>query len=271
MTKTVLITGASSGFGNLTAKKFQREGWNVVATMRNPSKETELNTLDNVMVSALDVTDKASIAESVATGISRFGRIDALVNNAGFALQGVMETTTDEQMRHQFDVNVFGMANVIQALLPHFRGNGAGVIINVSSIGGRTAFPYTTFYHASKFAVEGFTASLQYELNPLGIRLKLIEPGAYATNINDAAVWSAVDDDSVYKEKLEIAQAAMRAMAGAGAQDPQEVADAIYLAATDGSEQLRYPVGADAAQILGAREQMSDVEFKKMIAQSMGI
>lgn len=270
MKKTVLITGSSSGFGKLTAKKFHQEGWNVIATMRSPENETELNQLDNVLVSRLDVTDTNSISSAIAEGVERFGKVDVLVNNAGYALQGPLETTSDDQARRQMEVNVFGLINVTKAMVPHFRANKAGVIINYSSIGGRVAFPYTSMYHATKFAVEGFTESLQYELNPFGIKLKLIEPGAYATNINNAADWSTADEGSDYKAQLDTAKSAMQAMAGAG-QDPVEVAEKTFAAATDGTDTLRYPVGNDALQILAARSQMEDVQLKSMITQSLGL
>jgi NADP-dependent 3-hydroxy acid dehydrogenase YdfG len=271
MSKTVLITGASSGFGKLTAKTFHDKGWNVIATMRNPDAETDLTQLDNVLITKLDVTDKASIESTVAAGLVRFGGIDVLVNNAGHSLQGVVQTTTDAQMRHEFDVNFFGIVDTTKAVVPHFIEQKSGVIVNVSSIAGRVAFPFTAFYHASKFAVEGFTESLQYELNPMGIRLKLIEPGAFPTNIMAAGDWSEISEDSVYAPALDAAKASMDKMANTEGQDPQQVAEKIYLAATDETETLRYPVGADAEQILGARAQMDDVAFKNMIRQSTGV
>ena len=271
MKKTVLITGTSSGFGKLAVKKFQSEGWNVIATMRSPEKEQALDTLENVLVLKLDVTDKKSITQAISDGIAHFGKIDVLVNNAGFGLQGIFEYTTDAQMQRQFDVNVFGLVNTTQALLPHFRVNEGGVIVNVASIAGRVAFPFTTFYHASKFAVEGLTESLQYELMPFGISVKLIEPGAFDTQINSNAVWAVGEDGNPYADKLAIAKTTMQSMAAASKQDPEEVSDAIFLAATDESATLRYPVGADAFQIFESRAKMSDTEFKNMMKANLGI
>ncbi|NRF64237.1 SDR family oxidoreductase [Vibrio coralliilyticus] len=271
MKKTVLITGTSSGFGKLAVKKFQSEGWNVIATMRTPEKEQELNTLENVLVLKLDVTDKSSIDQAVSDGIAHFGKIDVLVNNAGYALQGVFEYTSDEQMRREFDVNVFGLVDTTKALLPHFRTNMNGVVVNVSSIAGRVAFPFTTFYHASKFAVEGLTESLQYELLPFGIGVKLVEPGAFGTNINSSASWANGEHNNPYSDKLHIAKTAMQTMAATLQQDPKEVADKIFQAATDDSSTLRYPVGGDAIQVLGAREKMGDSEFKDMMITNLGI
>ncbi|HZH96384.1 MAG TPA: SDR family oxidoreductase, partial [Flavisolibacter sp.] len=179
--KTVFITGASSGFGLETAKFFQKKGWNVIATMRTPENDSALSALPNVIVSKLDVVDKQSIGNAVATGIERFGCIDVLVNNAGYGTLGVLEAASDEEIIKQFDVNVFGVINVTKAILPVMRKNKSGVIINISSVGGRITFPYFSLYHATKFAVEGLTESLQYELSPLGIQVKLIEPGGYKT------------------------------------------------------------------------------------------
>ena len=182
MKKTVLVTGASSGFGRETVRVFVEKGWNVIATMRSPEKEEELSKIEGVMVVRLDVTDKRSIREAVAAGVSRFGGIDVLVNNAGYGAFGALEVAPDEVIRQQFEVNLFGLIDVTKAVLPGMRERKSGVIINVSSVGGRLTFPFATLYHATKFAVEGLTESLQYELNPLGIRLKIVEPGGYRTN-----------------------------------------------------------------------------------------
>ncbi|MCT4614107.1 MAG: SDR family oxidoreductase [Marinifilaceae bacterium] len=271
MKKTVLITGTSSGFGKLISKKFHQQGWNVIATMRNPEKETELNQLENVFVTHLDVTNKDSILKSVAEGIEKFGKIDILVNNAGFGIYGPIEDATEEQVRKQMEVNYFGLVNVTKAVLPHFRSNREGVIINFSSVGGRVVFPYLSMYHATKFAVEGLTESLQYELNPFGIKLKLIEPGAYNTDFATRSLdWVEMKDGNAYKPKFNAFLKASAKMLGTE-QDPQDVANITYLAATDGSKKLRYPVGADCEQILAAREQMNDIQFNEMIIEQMGL
>src|SRR5476649_1549613 len=181
MKKTVLITGASSGFGRAAVKLFDANNWNVIATMRSPEKETELSTLSNVFISKLDVTDRSSIQNAVSEGIGKFGKIDVLVNNAGYGALGALEAATEKQVKQQFDVNLFGLIEVTKAVLPGMRQQKSGIIINVSSVGGRVTFPFSSLYHATKFAVEGLTESVQYELNPLGIRLKIVEPGGYKT------------------------------------------------------------------------------------------
>ncbi len=266
MSKTVFITGASSGFGKLSAKKFQAEGWNVVATMRSPEKENELNLLDNVLVTELDVTKPDTIAIAVKQATEKFGSIDILVNNAGYGTMGPMEAGTDTQIRHQMEVNFFGLINVTKGVLPQMRAQKNGTIINISSIGGRSTFPYLSLYHATKFAVEGLTESMQFELNPLGINLKIVEPGAFNTDFGSRSM--EMFDTSQLVDYQENVQKFFKnietAMANSG--DPQEVADVIYEAATDKSERLRYPVGEDAIQILEGRKQMDDASYKNMMA-----
>ncbi len=271
MSKTVFITGASTGFGKLSAKKFQREGWNVVATMRSPQKENELNQLDNILVTELDVTKPETITNAVNEAIEKFGTIDVLVNNAGYGAAGPMEAGTDAQIRYQMEVNFFGLINVTKGILPVMRAKKSGTIINISSMGGRITFPYLSLYHATKFAVEGLTESMQYELDPLGINLKIVEPGAFNTDFSTRSLQlfdtSNLED---YQEHLQKFLKVMEATAGSSG-DPQEVAETIYAAATDSSDRLRYLVGEDAIQILGARGQMDDASFKKMMLENLGL
>ena len=270
MKKTVLITGASSGFGKATVKLFHQQGWNVIATMRSPENETELSALKDVLLTRLDLIDKPSIEQAVQAGIRKFGRIDVLVNNAGFGTLGALEAAPDEVIRQQFEVNLFGLIDVTKAVLPGMRASKAGVVINVSSVGGRLTFPFCTLYHATKFAVEGLTESLQYELNPLGIRLKLVEPGGYKTDFagRSMAYYGAGGLDG-YQKPFD--QFAARLEQWPMSENLGEVAEAIYEAATDGTEKLRYPVGEDAVQLLQTRQQIGDVAFKEMMAVQTGI
>jgi NADP-dependent 3-hydroxy acid dehydrogenase YdfG len=182
MNDTILITGASSGIGKTTARYFQERGWNVVATMRSPDRETELAALPNVIVTRLDVQDSASIRAAVAGGIARFGKIDVLLNNAGYGAYGPLEATPMEKIRRQFDVNVIGLLETTKAVLPHFRAKRSGTIINVSSVGGKMTFPLGTLYHGTKFAVEGLSEALSWEMGPIGVKVKIVEPGAIKTD-----------------------------------------------------------------------------------------
>src|ERR1700749_5199440 len=237
MKKTVLITGASSGFGKAAVKLFHTNDWNVIATMRSPEKETELSKLSNVLISKLDVTDKQSIQNAVNEGIEKFGRIDVLVNNAGYGAMGALEASTEEQVKQQFDVNLFGLIEVTKAVLPGMRQQRSGVIINVSSVGGRITFPFASLYHATKFAVEGLTESLQYELNPLGIRLKIVEPGGYRTNFAGRSV-GFFGPDGIEEYTVPYDNCIGRLEHWPRSDNIGEVADVIYTAVTDGSEKL---------------------------------
>jgi NAD(P)-dependent dehydrogenase (short-subunit alcohol dehydrogenase family) len=270
MKKTMLITGASSGFGRATANLFHKKGWNVIATMRSPEKETTLSKLDDLLLLALDVTDKKTIDTAIKAGLDRFGRIDVLVNNAGHGSLGVLETATEQEIRQQFDVNVFGVIDVTKAVLPFMRQQRSGIIINVSSVGGRLTFPFSSLYHSTKFAIEGLTESLQYELNPLGIRLKLVEPGGYKTEFTGRSMsWLSTDGAEDYKPQMD--KFAGLLVNWPLSENIGEVAETIYEAATDGTATLRYPVGRDAAPMLAARQQMDDEAFKKMMTGQLGL
>lgn len=248
MNKTIMITGSSAGIGKATAQYFASKGWNVVATMRSPEKETALTMLDNVLVTRLDVQDKASMQQVIAEGIKRFGKIDVLLNNAGYGLFGPFELATDAQIRQQFDVNVFGLMHLTQAILPHFRANKAGTIINVSSMGGLITFPIVSLYHATKFAVEGFSESLAYELSALNIKVKLVEPGAIATGFDGAANFTGnpeiTDYDNFVQGFLDLWGSKTQERTTA-----MQVAEVIYEAATDETSRLRYLAGADAREL----------------------
>jgi short-subunit dehydrogenase len=173
MKKTVLITGTSSGIGSASVRLFANRGWNVVATARNVNTASNLSALTDVLVTRLDVQDPQSIQKAIEAGIGRFGAIEALVNNAGFGLYGLFESTSREKIQEQFDVNVFGVMEVTRAILPHFRKNKRGLIINVSSAGGIVTLPLMSVYLSTKFAIEGFSESLAYELSSQNIVVKL--------------------------------------------------------------------------------------------------
>jgi NAD(P)-dependent dehydrogenase (short-subunit alcohol dehydrogenase family) len=262
--KTALITGTSSGFGKAAAKLFAKKGWNVVATMRRPEAEKELVGLDDILVTRLDVQDQSSIAEAVEAGISRFGRIDVLINNAGFGLFGLFEATPLEKVREQFDVNVFGVMDVTRAILPHFRKNKGGLILNVSSGAGVFTLPMISLYCASKFALEGFSESLSYELASQNIIVKIIEPGGVvSTNFGkrsgrEAAQNASLKDYDAFVAGTNAICAGLRAARLAREED---VAKVIFEAATDGTDQLRYVATADIAPLVKARRETSEQDY----------
>ena len=182
MNRVVLITGASSGIGKETAKLFQTKDWKVAATMRDPESADDLRNIVDLECIRLDVTDTGSVRSAIAETLEKFGRIDVVVNNAGYAAVGPFEAATPEQIERQFQTNVFGLMNVCREILPYFREQKRGYIVNIASIGGRTAFPLYSLYNSTKWAVEGFSESLQYELEQFNIRVKLIEPGPIKTD-----------------------------------------------------------------------------------------
>jgi len=260
MAQTILITGASSGIGKVTAKLFHDKGWNVIATMRAPEKETGLTALERVLVTRLDVTDEASIAQAVAAGTERFGKIDVLLNNAGYGAYGPLEAFTMDRIRRQFDTNVLGLLAVTKAVIPHMRANKAGTIVNISSIGGQMTFPLGALYHGTKFAVEGISESLHFELAAAGIKVKIVEPGMIDTDFAGRS-FDFVNDETM-TEYQPVVQALFGVLgAGPRGSAPSVVADVIWAAVTDGTTTLRYRAGADAQELLTNRKLLDDATF----------
>lgn len=237
MSKTILITGASSGIGHATARYFAEQGWNVAATLRDPLKAAGSLKHPRISLFALDVTDEESIAQAVKSALARYEKIDVLLNNAGYGLFGPMEASSARQIQQQFATNVLGLIAVTRQILPSMRAAGAGLIINVSSIVGRMALPYASSYIATKFAVEGLSESIRYELAPFNIRVKLIEPGGINTEFGKGSKQTAVSDP--YRASLAKFMAIFTKRNSAGS-SPQEVAKIIYRAANDSSDRLRY-------------------------------
>jgi len=271
MSKTIFITGSSTGIGKATAKFFQAKGWNVVATMRTPEKEDQLTQLENVLVTRLDVQDYASIENAVNEAIEKFGQIDVVLNNAGYGLMGTFESIKRESIMRQYEVNVFGLFDVTRVILPHFRANKSGLFINVSSVGGRITFPLVSLYHSTKFAVEGFSESLHYEVEKLGIGVKILEPGAIATDFGGRSL--DFQHDEGLSDYNEFVANVMQKFSGMMSQSstPESVAEVIYTAATDGTNQLRYHVGADAEQYLALRKKTTDEEFIGVFKEQLGL
>jgi NADP-dependent 3-hydroxy acid dehydrogenase YdfG len=269
MNKTILITGTSSGIGKATAIYFQQKGWNVIATMRSPEKDTELKELENVLLEKLDVLDLESINQAIQNGIKKFGKIDALVNNAGYGAYGPLESFPRENIIKQFNTNVIGLMDVTKAIIPHFRANKDGVIVNISSIGGQMTFALGSLYHGTKFAVEGISESLHYEMKEIGVKVKIVEPGMIATDFGGRSFDFQAGEIADYQP---IIGALMKQW-----QNPDNsssaaslVADVIYTAVSDDSEQLRYRAGDDANFLLDSRKKMTDNEFFSMMNNQMG-
>jgi NADP-dependent 3-hydroxy acid dehydrogenase YdfG len=261
MNNTILITGASSGIGKATAKLFQEKGWNVIATMRNPESATEFEGLDTVMLTKLDVLDPNSIEKAINEGIKRFGKIDVVLNNAGYGAFGALEAFSRENIARQFNTNVIGLLDVTRAILPHFRSNKSGMVINISSIGGKMAFPLGTLYHGTKFAVEGISEALVYELEQFGVKIKIVEPGAIATDFAGRSLDFSNDESlTEYQEIVHKVEEGMPAFFE-NASPASVVADVIYEAATDGTNKLRYTAGEDAKKIIAQRQQLDDETF----------
>ncbi len=271
MAQTVFITGTSTGIGAAAVRLFAAHGWQVAATMRNPA-DAKFSDLPGVRVYALDVTDAASVRQAVAQAQQDFGSLDVLVNNAGYGLVGPFETATTEQIQQQFATNMFGVFAVTQAALPAMRAQQSGVIINITSVGGRTAFPLNSLYHATKFGLDGFSESLWYELAPHGIQVKVVAPGGVATDFAGRSLHLTADPADAtnpYAGQMRAVLDAFSSRGGAASQ-PEQIAEVIYQAATDGTAQLRYIAGADAQGLLATKTQLSEDDFMRMIQQSFG-
>lgn len=267
MEKVILITGASSGIGKETAKLFQAKSWKVAATMRSPEKAEDLQRIADVECFRLDVTDVDSIRSAIDSTIEKFGHIDVIVNNAGYGLVGPFEAATQEQIEKQFQTNVFGLMNVCREILPYFRKQKRGYIVNVASVGGRITFPLYSLYHATKWAVEGFSESLQYELEQFNIRVKIIEPGPIRTDFYDRSQdLTRKEGLTIYDQFIERAMPNMQ-KSGENAPDGTVVAQTIYDAVTDGSKRLRY--GVNTKGMLTARKFLPDSLFFSVIRKAI--
>ncbi|MHA6533693.1 SDR family oxidoreductase [Paenibacillus sp. BAC0078] len=272
MTKTVLITGSSTGLGNTTAKKFADEGWNVVATMRKPDRSLAEEYPERIFVTGLDVTKPASIEAAIAAGIARFGRIDTVVNNAGISILSIFEATPMNVIRGIFETNVFGVMNVIQAITPYFREQGGGTIVNITSNVGFVSNPLLSVYVATKHAIEGLSESLSYELESQNISVKLVEPGAMRTTNFTSNTMAATQDVSIpqaYKSYYDHMMNSMMNYPFDNA-DENQVADQVYAAACDPSNRLRYLAGPDAEATAKLRWSQSEEQYMSAMRDLLG-
>ncbi len=261
--KTIFITGASSGLGKAAAKLFAQNGWNVLATMRNPDREQELSAIKNVTIVALDITNASQI-HKVVEAVTEKNNIDVVFNNAGYALTGALESVSEEQIVKQLNTNLLGAILVTRAFIPYFISKKQGIFITTTSIGGLVAFPLNSVYHATKWGLEGFNESLAFELNPFNIQVKTVEPGSIKSDFMSKADFVR---DEAYDDLLN----KMIAMFGhmLGGSTPEVIAEVVYEAATDGKYQLRYVAGEDANITYARRLEIGDEAFRKEIKSIM--
>lgn len=258
--KTALITGTSSGYGKATVELFLEQGWNVIATMRKPDPDIFPAT-ERLLVLQLDVTDEGSISRAIDQGIRAFDKIDVLINNAGIGLLSAFEVTPSAVTRELFETNTFGVMAMTQAIIPHMRAQRDGCIVNVTSSVCFAGMPMVAPYAASKFAIEGFTESLFFELDVHGVRVKLVEPG-YGPDTNFAVNGMRRMDGLISAAYQEYAGQIMQAFAAPSAvTKADQVARGIFTAAVDRTDRLRFPAGPDSEMLANARWNSTDEAF----------
>lgn len=271
MSQVVLITGATSGMGELSASTLANAGYKVYAGTRN------INNLDssnkNITNIYIDVTKTESIKDAVATIIKNEGKIDVLVNNAGYGLVATLEEGTDEEIFNQFDVNVFGLIKTTREVLPHMRKAKSGVIINISSFLGKMGLPLLSHYNASKYAVEGIVDSLRFEVAPFGIRVHSIQAGLFGTNfVKKGLVANAqtTSGDSPYKDLVAHFVPIVAKAINEGP-SPQPIADAVKSIIEDENSDIALEVGVEASTFVPLRKELSDKDFENKIKETFGI
>lgn len=271
-----VVTGSSSGIGFETSIALARKGFRTYATMRNLGKRDTLQSLVDreglpISIVQLDVTNDNSIKKAIESILSETGgRIDLLINNAGYVLSGFFEDLIVDEIKAQFDTNLFGVVRVTQAVLPTMRKQRSGRIINISSGTGRFGYPGGSAYASSKFALEGLSESMGYELDQFGIKVVLVEPGFIRTNIGNNMVVAkkAQDPNSPYASMAQMMSSRMKGFIE-NASTPDLVANTVVEAATAKDPNLRYLAGKDVEQMVTARKSMSDEDFKNMFKQGM--
>lgn len=262
MQKTIFITGASAGLGKATAKLFQQKGWNVIATMRNPENETELTSLENVTVLKLDVTNPTQIKETIDKAIELHS-VDVVLNNAGYGLIGALEALTDEQISRQLNTNLLGVIRVTKAFTPYFREKKSGIFINVTSMFGLIGYPTCSVYSATKFAIDGFSESLAYDLAHFGVKVKTVAPGGIQTDFAGRSMDGGQHE--AYSKLVEKVSEGYSEENISSFSTAESIANVIYEAATDNKEQLRYIAGQDAISLYTEREKIgAEAQYRKI-------
>ncbi|NAL77847.1 SDR family oxidoreductase [Nitrososphaera sp. AFS] len=273
--KVAVVTGSSSGIGYETALMLARNGFLTYATMRNFNKSENIKSIAAkeglpIHITQLDVTDRVSINNAVTAISAETGRIDVLVNNAGYVLEGAFEHLSMDEIKAQYETNVFGLIRTTQAVLPIMREQKSGIIVNISSVAGRLGYPGGSAYISTKFAIEGLSESMSYELEPFGIKVVIIEPGVIRTNIFDSVVVAkkSKDPNSPYTQITQKMASSFEGMMK-NASSPELVANIVLEAVTNDNPNLRYLAGKDAETWLDAKRNMSDKEFYKMMKQNL--
>lgn len=273
MEKVALVTGSSSGIGFETALALARDNYFTFASMRNTKKADKILDIAkkenlNLEVIELDVDKADSIKSAVKKILDKKGRIDVLVNNAGYGLFGCIEDVSMEELKAQFETNFFGVFRMVQEVSPIMRKAGSGIIVNVSSVAGRIGFPGTPAYISSKFAVEGLSECMRFELSPFGIKTIMVEPGVIKTNFFSAMRVAKGKPDSPFKEITEKVMNGIKMMVEMGT-SPEEVAKTIMKAIKTEEPLPRYIVGSDASMFLEAKKMKTDIEFENYIKKEL--
>lgn len=265
--KTIFITGASAGLGKTTAKLFQSKGWKVIATMRSPEKETELNLLENVILLPLDVTNIEQIETTVKYAIA-LGDIDVVFNNAGYGLIGPLESYSEEEIRSQFETNFFGVIWVTKAFIPYFKERKSGLFITTTSLCGLTTYPLSSIYNASKWALQGWSESMSFDLARFNIGIKNVAPGGIRSNyMNVMKVSEDKDYDGLMARMTEgFTDGTLMEFS-----ESEVIADVVYQAATDEKDQLTYPAGNDAVRIYAKRLEDGPEIFRQNITKYLNL
>jgi NAD(P)-dependent dehydrogenase (short-subunit alcohol dehydrogenase family) len=273
--KVAVVTGSSTGIGYETSLILARNGFLTYATMRNLNKSENIKSVATteslpIRIKQLDVTNDVSVTNAIQSISSEAGRIDVLVNNAGYGLNGAFEDLGMDEIKAQYETNVFGLIRTTQAVLPIMRGQKSGTIINISSGAGRFGFPTGSAYVSTKFAVEGLSESMSYELEPFGIKVAIVEPGVIRTNFGDGLVVAkkSQDPNSPYSQMMQRSAAGFEKMMK-NASSPDVVAKVVLNAMKDENPSLRYLAGSDVETWLGGKRKVADEEFHKMMKQNM--
>ena len=274
MDKVALVTGSSSGIGFETSLALARNGYHTFATMRNLGKDEKIKQIIekedlSVEILELDVDSEESVNLAIKTVSEKKGRIDVLVNNAGYGMWGTVEDVSIDEFKEQFETNFFSIIRLIQKVAPIMRKQNSGNIVNISSVAGRIGFPVSPAYISSKFALEGLSESLRFELMPFGINVIIIEPGVIKTNFFDSMKMSEKSQqDSTYKEITDKVISGVKMMAEMGTH-PKEVANVVIKALGEEKPLPRYVIGNDAMMFLEAKKMKTDIEFENYLKKEL--